>query len=77
MTTTVVEVDSRRRISLGKSAKYERYVVREEPGGVLILEPAVIVTAAQARLNAMPELAAQLADAAAHPERAVSRQRRG
>jgi adenine-specific DNA-methyltransferase len=50
--------------------------LKTEPGGVIVLEPAVVMSAAQARLNASPELLAQVTDAIAHPERAVPRRRR-
>ena len=76
MSVTLVELDSRRRLSLGKLATSDRYLVREESGGVLVLEPAVVVTAAQARLDARPDLMAKLVDALDHPERAVPRKKR-
>jgi hypothetical protein len=74
-----VERDSRGRISLTRvvSEPADRYLAREEPGGVIVLEPAVVMSAAQARLNASPELLEKVTDAIAHPERAVSRRRRG
>jgi len=72
----LVEVDARRRVSLGKIATHDRYLVREEADGVLVLEPAVVVSAAQARLNARPDVAAAIADAMDHPERSVPRRAR-
>ena len=73
---TLVELDSRHRVSLAKVATADRYLVRQEAGGVLVFEPAVVVTAAQARLNQQPDLAGHLVDAMDHPERAVARKRR-
>lgn len=71
--TTLVERDGRGRVSLARvtSNPAQRYLAHEEPGGVIVLEPAVVVSEAQARLNAQPNLLAQLTDAIDHPERAV------
>ena len=76
--THLLERDARGRISLARltSAPVDRYLAREEPGGVIILEPAVVMSAAQARLNASPELLTRVTDAIAHPERAIPRRRR-
>lgn len=73
---TLVELDTRGRVSLGKVADHHHYLLRHEEGGVLILEPAVVVSTAQARLDAQPELKAQLTDALARPARAVPRRQR-
>jgi hypothetical protein len=40
---TLLTVDSRKRISLGKLARHDHYQVSEEPGGALILTPVVVV----------------------------------
>lgn len=74
---TLVELDARGRASLGKIAgSHTRFIARAEEGGVLILEPAVLMTEAQLRLERRPELAAQLAVANARPEGAVPFRRR-
>lgn len=39
---TLVELDSRRRVSLGRLGRHRRYLVREEKDGTLIFEPAVM-----------------------------------
>lgn len=39
----IVEVDSRRRITLGKLAIHDLYLVDVEPGGTIILTPAVVI----------------------------------
>jgi len=75
-TETLVELDGRRRVSLAKIATTDRYLVRQEAGGVLVFEPAVVITAAQARLDQQPALVEQLIDAMDHPERAVRRKPR-
>lgn len=47
-----LELDDRRRVSLGKIGRREhtRYLVDEEPDGTLIFRPAVVMAEAQARL---------------------------
>lgn len=37
-------VDARKRISLAGIAKHDLYLVRQEPNGVIIMEPAVVLT---------------------------------
>jgi hypothetical protein len=39
----VVEVDARRRISLGRRATHSRYIITVEDDGVIVLTPAVVV----------------------------------
>lgn len=39
----VLEVDTRRRVTLGKLAEHNMYIVDVEPGGVITLTPAVVV----------------------------------
>lgn len=45
----VVEVDSRKRISLGALAKYDRYLVDVEEDGTIVLTPAVVLPARELR----------------------------
>lgn len=46
-----VLVDARSRVTLyGKAGC--RYLLREEPGGVLVLEPAIVMSAVEARVLA-------------------------
>jgi hypothetical protein len=54
----VVEVDSRRRVSLGKIGRPEdtRYIVQAEEDGSITLTPAVVMSAAEAKLLRHPEL---------------------
>ena len=51
---SMLEVDSRRRISLGPLAEHDRYLVDVEEDGTIVLTPAVVMSAAQARLLAAP-----------------------
>jgi hypothetical protein len=73
MSPTLVELDDRRRISLGKIGRHSRYLVHEEDDGTIILEPAVVLSEAEARLMANAELVSQIEDNRAHSERGQSR----
>ena len=77
VTTTLIELDERRRLSLGKVGHHTRYLVREEADGTLIFEPAVVLTEHEARLMARPDLVEQITDNIAHPERRRPRRKRG
>jgi hypothetical protein len=76
MTTTLIELDDRRRMSLGKLGHHSQYVAHEEPDGTIILEPAVVLTEAEARFLANRELVSTIEDNRAHPERGRPRPRR-
>jgi hypothetical protein len=65
----LVELDERRRVSLGKIGRHSRYLVREEPDGTLIFEPAVVLTESERKYMANQALQAQIEDNRAHPER--------
>src|SRR4051794_34536723 len=56
----VVELDSRRRTSLGKVGRHDRYLVSEEPDGTLIFEPAVVMSELEARLMSNKTLVAEM-----------------
>ena len=73
MSPTLVELDDRRRISLGKIGRHSRYLVHEEDDGTIILEPAVVMSETEARFMANAELVAQIAENRAHPERSRPR----
>ncbi|MHB8296898.1 MAG: hypothetical protein ACYDH5_20275 [Acidimicrobiales bacterium] len=62
----VVETDARGRASLGRPS--QRYLLHEEPGGVLVLEPAVVVTELERRFMSNAAVQAQIAYATEHPE---------
>jgi hypothetical protein len=64
------EVDSRRRLALGKLGHpdHTRYLVTEEPDGTLILEPAVVMTEHEAALLGRPDLL-EILDRPYDPER--------
>jgi hypothetical protein len=52
---SLLELDSRRRISLGQLATHDRYLVEVEEDGTIVLTPAVVMSAAEAQLHAAPE----------------------
>jgi prophage tail gpP-like protein len=65
----LIELDERRRASLGRIGRHSRYLAREEPDGTLIFEPAVVLTEAEQRYLDNEALVAQVEDNRAHPER--------
>lgn len=67
--SAVIELDDRRRVSLGRFGRHDRYLVREQEDGTLILEPAVVLTEAEAAFLANPALVALIEEERAHPER--------
>ena len=69
----LVELDSRRRVSLGRLGRPEhrRYLVTEEPDGTLVLTPAVVMTAHEAALLRRPDLVERIETDLANPDRAV------
>jgi len=74
--SAVIELDDRRRASLGKFGRHDRYLVREQEDGTLILEPAIVLTEAEAAFLANPALVALIEEERAHPERLRPRTKR-
>lgn len=71
---TLVELDNRRRATLGRLAHHDRYLVTEEPDGTLIFTPAVVMTDLEAKLlRNRPDLVRKLETKMAHPEQLVRR----
>jgi hypothetical protein len=64
----LLELDARRRISLGSMAHHNYYFATEQTDGVIILTPAVVMPAAQA---------AKLDNFLDHPEAGTRRSRPG
>ncbi len=50
MTTHFVELQDRKRANLARIAKHDAYLVREEPDGTLVWEPATVITEAERKL---------------------------
>ena len=65
MKDQIVEVDSRRRVSLGKIGRsdHTRYLARVEADGTIVLTPAVVVSALEAKVLANPALVAKIQQA--------------
>ena len=68
MKPVVIEVDSRRRVSLGKLGHHDTYLATEQPDGTITLEPAVILTEAEHAFLQNTELRHQIEHNRAHPE---------
>jgi hypothetical protein len=79
MDEVVLELDYRRRVSLGRVGRREhrRYLVTEEPDGTLILTPAVVLSELEAGLLANADLVERIHANRADPSRLVKRGRRG
>jgi hypothetical protein len=78
MTDQLVELDERRRVSLGRIGRPEhtRYLVEEEPDGTLVFTPAVVMSELEATLLANRELVQRIEANRADPSRLVRRTRR-
>jgi hypothetical protein len=73
--STMIELDGRSRVTLpGKAGR--RYLVHEEADGVLVLEPAVVISEAERRYLADPAVQASVQYAREHPEEARPRAKR-
>lgn len=58
MGDTLIELDDRRRASLGKLGHHQRYLAHEEPDGTLVFTPAAVMSEHQARLLSHPDMMA-------------------
>lgn len=76
-TDTVLELDERRRASLGRigHAEHRRYLVSEEPDGTIVMRPAVVITELEAKMLANKHLAERVAANRNDPSRLVRRRR--
>ena len=74
---TVLEVDSRRRVTLGRLGRSEhsRYLATTEPDGTIVLRPAVVMTELEARLMT-PDLVERVEANRSDPSRMIKRPRR-
>jgi hypothetical protein len=72
VTEIIVELDSRRRASLGRigRAEHSRYLAHEEPDGTIVLEPAVVLSELEVSFLRNRDLVNTIEDNRAHPERA-------
>ena len=62
MNGILIELDARRRMSLGRIGRVEhtRYLASEQPDGTVSLTPAVVMSEAEARILADPALAKRI-----------------
>jgi len=67
----LIEVDTRRRITLPKTARHDLYMVSTSPDGTLTLTPAVVRSVLEDTLRQQPGYIEQLERDAADPSRAV------
>lgn len=69
----LVELDSRRRVALGRlgNPEHDRYLVTEHEDGSLVFTPAVVMTVHEAALLRHPELVEQIKADQADPASAV------
>ena len=74
----LVELDSRRRVALGRlgNPEHSRYLVTEHSDGTLVFTPAVVMTAHEAALLRRPDLVAQIEADLADPSRGVGSEAR-
>ena len=79
MADQLIELDERRRVSLGRIGRPEhtRYLVEEEPDGTLVFTPAVVMSELEAKLLANRELVDRIEANRADPARLVKRAARG
>jgi len=74
-TRSLLEVDARRRISLGSLAEHDRYLAELEEDGTIVLTPAVVLPATEARLHAATETSRRIDDFLDRPETGSRRTR--
>jgi len=74
--STYAELDSRKRLNLAKIATSDSYIVTTEANGRIVLDPAVVMTKAEAALIANGELQQQVAASLANPGPLHDRPRR-
>jgi len=69
----ILEVDNRRRVSLGRVGRVEhtRYLAHEEPDGSIVLEPVTVMPEIEARFLRNRALVDRIEDNRAHPDRAA------
>jgi prophage tail gpP-like protein len=77
MTTQFVELQDRKRANLARIAKHDAYLVREEPDGTLVWEPATVITEAERKLLQDAALMASIEHTRQNPTSLRRRDRSG
>lgn len=77
MPTHFLELQDRKRANLARIARHDAYLIREEPDGTLIWEPAVVITEAERRLMQDAALMAQIEQSRQDPGSLRRRDRSG
>jgi hypothetical protein len=68
---TLLELDDRKRISLGRLARHGRYLATVFDDGRIVLEPAAVISEAELRLKDDERFWSRVADAAKKPTQEV------
>ena len=71
----LVEVDRRRRVTLGQHPRHQRYLITSECDGTVILTPALVVSELEARPLRRPDLIEKVRADLAAPETRMKRRR--
>jgi hypothetical protein len=66
--TALVELDTRRRVSLAKIARHTRYLVTITEEGTIIMSPAIVRSEAEDRVRATPGLIEKIESEARDPK---------
>ena len=69
----LINTQARGRVNLGALATASQYLLHEEPGGVLVLEPAAVMSLTEKRLLQNSALMAAIQGSREHPEKLVKR----
>ena len=69
----LLEVDARKRISLGSIAKHDRYLAHVEDDGTIVLTPAVVTPLTQSKFDASPEVGRAVDEFLANPDTGIQR----
>jgi len=77
MADTLIELDTRRRVSLGRvwRPEHTRYLVHEEEDGTVVLTPAAVVSDLEARFLRDPTLVSRIEEERRRPEQLRRRPR--
>jgi len=65
---SLLEVDARKRVSLGSLASHDRYLAQVEDDGTIVLTPAVVMSVTEARLHAASDVSRQIDEFLDNPE---------